>query len=297
LQGKRLHHTKGVHLVVPRAMLPLQHSVYFDVDGGRMIFAIPRGLWTYFGTTDTDYKGPLEDPAVTAADADYLIAAVNRMFPDARLERSMIESSWAGIRPLIHEDGKSPSQLSRKDELFFSETGLITIAGGKLTGFRKMAQKVVDVVAERRQAAGQAPCKDCVTAHIQLSGFNFSAPTSIAAYADGLAAQYKVLQEEVQWLASLYGSNTEEILRLAAGTDRLAVLRGALRYSIRHEGVTRLGDFFVRRSAMLYFGRNWIAASLPTAKEVFAEEYGLDYDPDPDMAFAKAYAQAVTFAD
>jgi glycerol-3-phosphate dehydrogenase len=297
LQGKRLHHTKGVHLVVPRARLPLQHSVYFDVEGGRMIFAIPHGLWTYFGTTDTDYKGALEDPAVTAADADYLIAAVNRMFPDAKLERSMIESSWAGIRPLIHEDGKSPSQLSRKDELFFSETGLITIAGGKLTGFRKMAQKVVEVVAQRRQAAGQAPFKDCLTSHIRLSGFHFPVPIAVAAYAEGLAAQYKVMLEEVQWLASLYGSNTEEILRLAAGTDRLAVLRGALRYSIRHEGVARLADFFVRRSAMLYFGRNWIAASLPTAHEVFAEEYGPDYDPDPERAFAEAYAHAVTFAE
>ncbi len=295
LKNKRLHHTKGVHLVVARQQLPLQQSAYFDVGDGRMIFAIPRGQWTYFGTTDTNYNGKLDHPEVTAEDADYLIAAVNRMFPTAKLERSMIESSWAGIRPLIHEDGKGPSQMSRKDELFFSDSGMITIAGGKLTGFRKMASKVVDVVCKRiEKSTGKHP-GPCTTQSVRLAGFEFQATQARDAFERGLVAKYAVPAEEVEWLYGLFGSNSEAILQLAGGSDRLPDLRGALRYCIRHEGAVHLGDFFVRRSAMLYFGRPWIAASLPTARAVFEEEFGKGYDPDPGLVFAKEYEMAVQF--
>jgi glycerol-3-phosphate dehydrogenase len=134
--AKRLHLTKGVHIVVPREKLPVQQSIYFDVDDGRMIFAIPRGRTTYIGTTDTNYKGPLDAVFTDPEDATYLVKAVNATFPSVHLKTDDIESSWAGLRPLIHEEGKSASQLSRKDEIFESDTGLISIAGGKLTGYR-----------------------------------------------------------------------------------------------------------------------------------------------------------------
>ena len=135
-KGKRLHLTKGVHLVFPYEKLPVKQSVYFDVPDGRMIFAIPRGRITYVGTTDTNYDLDKDDVRTDLADAIYLISAVNNMFPSIELEMSDIESSWAGLRPLIHEEGKSASELSRKDEIFTSDTGLISIAGGKLTGYQ-----------------------------------------------------------------------------------------------------------------------------------------------------------------
>ncbi len=295
LKGKRLHHTKGVHLVVPRERLVVEHGVYFDVGDGRMIFAIPRAFWTYFGTTDTNYTGPLEHPAVTAADVDYLIGAVNRMFPRAELDASMIESSWAGIRPLIHEDGKSPTQLSRKDELFFSASGLITIAGGKLTGFRKMAEKVVDVVSKRLGDGGAQPWGKCTTHKITLSGFDFFSSNVEEGFAHRVALQTMIKLEEVEWMVSLFGSNTWAIVHLAGGIDRLSILKGTVRYCIRHEGVTTLSDFFVRRTAMLYFGRKWIADSLATTKAIFAEEFGMDYDSDPGGVFAEEYRRAVEF--
>jgi glycerol-3-phosphate dehydrogenase len=296
LKGKRLHHTKGVHLVVPHARLPLQVAMYFDVGDGRMIFAIPRDQWTYFGTTDTDYKGALEHPAITTADVEYLIAAVNRMFPTANLSREDIESSWAGIRPLIHEDGKGPSQLSRKDELFHSESGLITIAGGKLTGYRKMAQKVVDTVALRlTNTVTGHDYGPCMTAEMRLPGFLYPDGLGVDGHAERLVAAFGIDVKEAQWLVGTFGSNADAVMALAGGHDRLAVLRGALRYCIRHEGVAQLGDFFVRRTAMLYFGRKWIAASLPTALEIFAEEFGIDYDADRGKVFEREYAAAVGF--
>ncbi|GMA57268.1 hypothetical protein GCM10025858_17710 [Alicyclobacillus sacchari] len=134
-QGKTLHHTKGVHIVVDGGRFPLRNSVYFDVPDGRMIFAIPREGKTYIGTTDTNYHGDLKNPRVTQEDRDYLTACVNAMFPSVRLTDADIESSWAGVRPLIHEEGKDPSEISRKDEVFVSGSGLITIAASsRVTG-------------------------------------------------------------------------------------------------------------------------------------------------------------------
>ena len=116
-KGKRLHLTKGVHLVFPKEKLPVKQSVYFDIPDGRMMFAIPRGKVTYVGTTDTNFNLDKDRVRTDLADAIYLLSAVNNMFPKINLEMEDIVSSWAGLRPLIHEEGKSASELSRKDEL------------------------------------------------------------------------------------------------------------------------------------------------------------------------------------
>ena len=109
---------QGVHLVFPKEKLPVKQSVYFDIPDGRMMFAIPRGKVTYIGTTDTNYNSDKDHVTTELADAIYLISAVNNMFPNIELELDDIISSWAGLRPLIHEEGKSASELSRKDEIF-----------------------------------------------------------------------------------------------------------------------------------------------------------------------------------
>ena len=146
--------------------------MYFDIPDGRMMFAIPRGKVTYIGTTDTNYTDNKDEVHTDLADAMYLISAVNNMFPDINLELDDIVSSWAGLRPLIHEEGKSASELSRKDEIFTSDSGLISIAGGKLTGYRKMAERVVNrvTVLEEQYKQNAAPCK---TDKILLCGNGF----------------------------------------------------------------------------------------------------------------------------
>lgn len=155
-QGKRLLLTKGIHLVVDQSRFPLRQAVYFDTPDGRMLFAIPRDGKTYVGTTDTEYTGDMAHPRMTERDRQYVLDAVNGMFPELRITTEDIESSWAGIRPLIFEEGKGPSEISRRDEIWQSESGLITIAGGKLTGYRKMAETVVDrVAAKLEERAGQ----------------------------------------------------------------------------------------------------------------------------------------------
>ncbi len=266
LKGKRLHLTKGVHIVFEHKRFPLSQSLYFDVSDGRMIFAIPRGNATYVGTTDTNYTGELERPSVTQQDVDYLLAAVNAMFEGINLTQNDVTSSWCGLRPLIHEDGKSPSELSRKDEIFISESGVISIAGGKLTGYRKMAEKTVNHVAQQLTAETGKSFSSCNTDRIILSGGNFNSPKAIAGFIRSLnhiARTVDCSEEETQLLVYKYGTNTIQILEKAK--ELSSVAEAEIWYSVNHEMTTSLSDFLIRRTGKLYFSRPEITA---TYKEI-----------------------------
>ncbi len=272
LQGKKLHLTKGVHLVVARKKLPVRQAVYFDVNDGRMIFAIPRGFTTYIGTTDTDYQGSIDEVRTSRDDAKYLIDAVNDAFPSVNLSLSNIESSWAGLRPLIHEEGKSASELSRKDEIFQSSSGLLSIAGGKLTGYRKMAERVVDLVIER--TFKNRNLKPCSTDKVSFTGGPFTSIHEVRSYIDNIAHKLRPVQMEYfsEYLVHTYGRQTEIILDLINDLEsdnvstRLA--RAELQYCIQQEMVFTACDFFIRRTGMLYFDIN----RLEQIKEVILKD-------------------------
>jgi len=172
--NKQLRLTKGVHIVFDQTAFPLKQSVYFDTPDKRMVFAIPRDEKTYVGTTDTFYNKDIQHPRTTLEDCHYLLDAIHFMFPDLSLSINDIESCWAGVRPLIYEEGKDPSEISRKDEIWESESGLITIAGGKLTGYRKMAENVVNLLANQLSILNQHSYKPCRTVHLPISGGDFS---------------------------------------------------------------------------------------------------------------------------
>ncbi len=282
LQGKRLHLTKGVHLVFPREKLPVRQSVYFDVPDGRMIFAIPRGRVTYVGTTDTEYQGDLDHVRTDLADAVYLIAAVNHMFPTIELELEDIESSWAGLRPLIHEAGKSASELSRKDELFTSESGLISIAGGKLTGYRKMAERAVNHVARQLEESGRI-LEACHTDTIPLCGNGFTDFAGVLSYSKKVAKRLQPFgfEKERAWeLVTNYGMQTEQILSLFEtfpdADPAWRLLHAELQFGIAHEMVSSPADFFIRRTGRLYFDIATMQKYLRPAAEVCAALVGAD---------------------
>ncbi len=170
-----LHPTKGIHIVLHKKDFPLQQAAYFDTPDQRMIFAIPRKNKIYIGTTDTTFTGDMDQLFVKANEVDYLLDAVNRVFTSLNLKREHVVSSWAGIRPLIQEHGKSPSEISRKDEVLFSSHGLITIAGGKLTGYRKMAEKITDLVLKKISR----PYVKCKTENLPLDPEQKTSPLSI----------------------------------------------------------------------------------------------------------------------
>ena len=285
LRGKKLFHAKGVHLVVPRDRFPVEQSVYFDLPDGRMCFAIPRDRATYFGTTDTPYEENLDSVDVTPADVEYLLEGVNRIFPDLRLRADEIESSWAGIRPLIFEEGKSASEISRRDEIFESDSGLLSIAGGKLTGYRKMAERIVDRVAAR---IGNTTDTD--TTQIALGGNGFADTAEVDAFREevhGLLAEYDLPQARAAYLVHLYGKQVLDILALAPpeGSPELRLAIGELTYGVGREQVSTLADWAVRRTGRLYFDRSALDELLPGLSRVFAELTGQS-EPEREVALA-----------
>ncbi len=258
LQGKRLQLTKGVHLVFPYDKLPLKQAAYFDVADGRMIFAIPRNNITYVGTTDTIYNQGLDDPHCTKEDAQYLIDAVNKMFPTVQLNQSDIVSTWAGLRPLIFEEGKSASELSRKDEIIESESGLISIAGGKLTGYRLMAEKIVDLVIKKLGRNSIA----CKTKTYRLTGGEFKDEASFAKHREQLieeGTERKIPREKVTEWFFRYGTNTSSIfaqveeLRPKIADAEKVFEAAELQYAWKHEMIYRLNDFLIRRTGKIFF--------------------------------------------
>ncbi len=257
-ENKFLHLTKGVHIVVPFHRLPVRQSIYFDVPDGRMIFAIPRGRITYVGTTDTDYSGSKDEVFTTREDARYLIDAVNETFPASHLTLADIESSWAGLRPLIHEEGKSASELSRKDEIFESATGLISIAGGKLTGYRKMAERVVDLIIKRK--FGDKTLRPCNTESILLTGNGFGNMEEVKEFSNEIATRVESLGlkgDHATYLVHLYGKQARTIIDQAiknhATDPEIGLALAEMWFTIHFEMATRAEDFFVRRTGLLYF--------------------------------------------
>ena len=255
INNKRLHLTKGVHIVFPHEKFPLQHAVYFDVADGRMIFAIPRGKVTYVGTTDTNYTANLNRVIATQADATYILAAIKHAFPTVQLSVSDIISNWAGLRPLIHEEGKSPSELSRKDEIFESPSGLISIAGGKLTGYRKMAERIVDLTEKRLGVSFD----NCTTDKIPLVADSLENAKAVSQYIKQLEKEMSSMGLEAYhawYLVTTYGKQLHVILNQMKNYEdvaEVALVRAELWFGVHHEMVNSLEDFFVRRTGRLYF--------------------------------------------
>ena len=282
-KGKRLHLTKGVHLVFPHEKLPVKQSVYFDVPDGRMIFAIPRGKITYVGTTDTNYDLDKDNVTTDIADAIYLISAVNNMFPKIELELDDIISSWAGLRPLIHEEGKSASELSRKDEIFTSDTGLISMAGGKLTGYRKMAERVVNRVARKMKEDHDIDVEETKTAEIPLCGSDFKKFKQVKKYIAEVYERIKAdgFSEYDAWfLVTNYGKQVEIILDkykdIAAEDASIRMARAELQFCIEFEMVLNPMDFFIRRTGRLYFDIQSVRDLLDPLMEDFAKIFKAD---------------------
>jgi len=290
-KGKRLHLTKGVHLVFPKEKLPVKQSVYFDIPDGRMMFAIPRGMVTYIGTTDTNYNSDKDHVTTELADAIYLISAVNHMFPDIQLELDDIISSWAGLRPLIHEEGKSASELSRKDEIFTSESGLVSIAGGKLTGYRKMAERTVNRISQKMEEDYGVELKACTTDKIPLCGNDFKKFKHVKKYIAELQERLQgdgFTKYEAWYLVTTYGKQAETILELYSkikGNDpQENMIRAEVQFAIAYEKALNPLDFFIRRTGRLYFDIESVRQYKEPVFEEFQKAY--NYSKEAMAAFS-----------
>ncbi len=260
-----LHLTKGVHIVVNKKDLNINNSIYFDAFDGRMLFAIPRGEVVYIGTTDTNFSGDQDILHCTEEDARYILNAANNMFKIEPLTMDSIQSTWTGLRPLIQEEGKGPSELSRKEEIFISDSNLISIAGGKLTGYRKMAERIVDIVIDK--LPGSYP--DCMTKNFKIHNNPFDTYEEYRSTIENLKAQNKdhgILVDQIDYLVSTYGRDVEIIIAeyknsIITNGDKPAedlLIVAQLNYSLEYESISTVMDFLDRRTGWLFFNIDYV---------------------------------------
>lgn len=269
-----LHLSKGVHVSFPRTRLPIRNVVLLTAADKRSLFAIPRGEVTYVGTTDTSYGGDARIwPEITSDDVEYLIAPLSRYFGAAAPGAADIVSAWAGLRPLVARPGKSPQDLSRKDEVGIGPAGVVTVAGGKLTGYRPMAIRILEVASASLGSLPERPADEP-----PLPGGDFDG--NLDSLAAGLADRYDLSPPSASRLAALYGTDAAQVLglgraQLVAGAD---VVVGEVLWAISREGAARVEDVLYRRTrAALYEPRGRLELAEAIA-EVMSRE--LDWSPD-----------------
>ncbi len=256
--NKHLKLSKGIHIVFDASKFPLKQAVYFDTPDKRMVFAIPRNGKTYVGTTDDFYDGDPGDMIVHKNEVEYLLSAIKDMFPSISLSEKDVESSWAGVRPLIHQEGKDPSEISRKDEIWESESNLITIAGGKLTGYRKMAETIVDLLYKKYIPQDKFIHRTCQTKHLPISGGDVGGSKGWVQFKVEWIDKLKsegLNTEKSKELTHLFGSNLPVVIRYLNENnsnlpDQMYI---KLMYSLYHEMIFTPVDFFFRRTGELLF--------------------------------------------
>ena len=257
-----LRPTKGAHVFVPRRRMSNEHAVtLFSQLDGRVMFVLPWGDLSYIGTTDTDADISPDALRVTSADVTYLLRSANAAFPDAHLTTNDVISGWAGLRPLLHQDNVSPSQVSREHAIDESAQGLVSIVGGKLTTYRVMARDVVDRVAKRLHALDGRP----VAPH---------PPTDRDPLPGGESADLEVLVEAARargaaettarHLVASYGSEAAAVLNLVdrerpLGQQLLAgrpEIWAEVTYAVERELALRVQDVLIRRLHLFYETRD-----------------------------------------
>ena len=241
-----LHLSKGVHVVLPRERFPVNHLVICNAEDKRSIFVIPRGDIVYIGTTDTSYHGdrPLW-PEINLGDVEYLLAPMAKYFDIDPLAPADVIAAWAGVRPLIAQEGKDPKEMSRKDEVTVGTGGMISIAGGKLTGFRRLAEDVMDIVAKElgrtlADGPGFAPIPGG-------EGFiEFPVPVGPATSLE---------EAQMVRLGRLYGSEAVDVVALGNDTlvDFSPVVTGEVDWAIDVEAATTMVDVIYRRTRIAWF--------------------------------------------
>lgn len=219
--------SKGVHLVVERAKLPIETAAILQSpEDGRVVFLVPAGERVIVGTTDTDYDGDIDHPRAGAQDVEYLLGLIHRHLK-TELGPKDIFSTYAGLRPLINEDDAAPSKVTRDHKIV--DEGILTITGGKLTTYRLMARQVVDRVCKRLGKNAKS------TTH------------QIPLYA---------VEKSDDPIARNYGSEAEKITNRRPLLDGLPYADGEIEYAVEHEMATSVSDLLARRTRVALFDRD-----------------------------------------
>jgi glycerol-3-phosphate dehydrogenase len=150
--------TKGIHLIYKK--LPITRAMLFSArKDKRIFFAISWREYTLIGTTDTDFNGSPDEVYAEAADVDYLLNEISRVFPNENISKEGVITTYAGLRPLMNTQGIAPWKVSREHYIKESGSGLISVVGGKYTTYRRLAQQLVDLVARKFEGRALKPCE------------------------------------------------------------------------------------------------------------------------------------------
>jgi glycerol-3-phosphate dehydrogenase len=252
-----LRPTKGVHVLVDSQRLPVKHAVTMASRDKRIVFCIPAGARTIIGTTDTDYRGDYDHVAATIEDVVYLLGTANFYFPDAKLRPEDVISTYAGLRPLIRASG-SASSVPREHEVFVRPDGLIFIAGGKLTTYRRMAKEVVDKAAAALQDQGFGEdVRACETEKRKLPGA-FAAGGDVETEAAHLAER-GLPADIARHLAQTYGARADRVLESGVAEKiepDLPFVWAEIDHAIREEIAVTVTDVLARRVPLLLHARD-----------------------------------------
>ncbi len=263
--GAILRPSKGIHVVIPCSRLGLSKTMVIPC-GDRILFAVPHGDCAYVGTTDTDYPGDPDSVVADASDVQYVLDAVNALFDGLHVSASDVIATWAGVRPLVAEEGApTPSDVSRDYEIKTEPEGMFTIAGGKLTACRSMAEDLVDRVLKQEGKRFGWSAGPCRTAELPLvggaiEGFESYAKETGSALEEG----WGLSPATAQRLPRTYGTEHVKVLAYALRDARLLrpladgcpVLRAEALYAAEEEMALTLEDFMARRTEMMLFDRN-----------------------------------------
>lgn len=249
---KKIRPSKGIHIVIPSERLSIKTAALIPSLGEqRFLFVIPWLGRIVIGTTDTYYRGDIDDPVAEQPEIARLVESAARAFPSANLSERDVISSFAGLRPLVGGSSDNTKDLSRKDEIIKSESGLISITGGKLTTYRYMAERAVDAVVKYLRVASPLPC---VTQNIQLAGG--APPLKDQKQINRLAEEYGLPTETVEHLMRSYGGNYRVVLDITLESEDLKSplaeglphIEAEVMYSARAEMAATVEDFLARRT-------------------------------------------------
>jgi glycerol-3-phosphate dehydrogenase len=270
----RIRPSRGTHITLSRQRLPVEAGVIAPAGGGRTVFVLPWLGRTLVGTTDNDYEGSLDHVPASDEDVAYLLEAVNGSF-GSELTPADLTGAYAGVRPLISTgDPKKSVDISRRAELYETSSGLVTITGGKLTTWRRMAKLAVDRIVERE--GREAPCR------------THEIPIGLPEDPDALPDVPGVEPDSRAHLAARYGHAARDVLRLAAAAPQLAQrlspelpdIAAEAAFAAGHEQARSVADALLRRTRLgLLDARRLSAPDAPgvrLAARAMAGELGWD---------------------
>lgn len=279
--SKVLRPTKGVHIVLRKSDFPLHSAVFTrSPDDGRVVWPIPsmQDDRVFIGTTDTTYEGDLDNVCPDKQDIDYLLNVANHLMPTARLEPKHVVGSWAGLRPLIApKDDLNNSKTPREHQIMVSDSGVLSIVGGKLTSHRVMAKQVIDRVIREDGYKYLSPSLLPHTAHkVVLSG---ARPIGQGGYSHNQVVaklvECQVPMELARAWAGRFGSNAlkvAEIYRADPANQVRLSERGLtvaeLDYCVNYEVASQLADLLIRRTSEFFWDKQ---GGLAQIKAIAAE--------------------------